>query len=170
LEAWQDLVDVALTDLRYASPETAAAASDAPGYVQTARESLLWFWRNRGELECGPDGTARRGTICRLLVLPGRAGEAVENLEWLARNVGTRIHVSVMAQYTPVYRAAGLDGWNRRVAADEYARVTAAVERLGFENGWVQELDAPAAGDLLGCAMPAGPAAAECAAGPTGDR
>ena len=85
---------------------------------------------------------------------PGREAEAVANLEWMAGTIGTDVHLSVMSQYTPVHAAAARDGWNRVVTEAEYARVTEAVERLGFENGWVQEFGACAPDDgLLGCDM-----------------
>ncbi len=156
LEAFRDLADIALTDLRYAQESTAREASEAAGYVAAARATLRWFWHQLGPLELDEAGVARRGTVCRLLVLPGRAAEAVDNLRWLADTVGTGIHVSVMSQYTPVHRATTTPGWDRTLTADEYAQVTEAVAELGFENGWVQELELPAPGDLLGCAMPAG--------------
>ena len=156
LYAYRDLIDIALTDLRYARPETAAEASDCGSYVDAARLALKWFWDELGPLQFDDEGCARQGTICRLLVLPGHADEAVENLAWIAENIGTDIHVSVMSQYTPVHTAKSLDGWNRRVTAAEYQRVTEAAEALGFENGWIQPYDAAETRELLGCEMSAG--------------
>lgn len=156
LEAFCDLADIALIDLRYATPESASEGSDAKQYVDVSRRAFLWFWNHLGPLETDADGIARRGVICRLLVLPGREAEAVANLTWLAKEVGNQVPVSVMSQYTPVYRAAHLAGWDRRVREDEYARVTEAVETLGFENGWIQEFEGDAPADLLGQTMPAG--------------
>ena len=156
LAAFADLIDIALIDLRYARETTARGASACDAYVATARTALRWLWEQLGPLETDAAGVARRGVICRLLVLPGRADEAVANLEWLAAVTGAGIHISVMSQYTPVHQARRLPGWDRRVGADEYARVTDAVERLGFENGWVQEYATETPADLLGCEMPAG--------------
>jgi len=160
LAAYRDLADIALTDLRYARPETAAEASDAAGYVEAARASLQWFWQALGPLQVDDDGLARRGTICRLLVLPGHEDEAVANLAWIARHIGTELHISLMSQYTPVYRALERPGWNRWVAADAYRRVTDAAEAMGFENGWIQPPGAADDTTLLGCEMPAGHGAA----------
>lgn len=159
LAAYQDLIDIALVDLRYAEAATAKTASDASAYVAAARETVRWFWNRLGPLHTDDRDVATRGVICRVLVLPGHADEAVANLAWLAETAGTQVHVSVMSQYTPVHNAARLPGWDRRVSAEEYARVTEAVGTLGFENGWVQEYDEAAATDLLGCEMPAGAAA-----------
>ena len=160
LSAFRDLADIALVDLRYASNMTAAQASDSPDYVESSRSTLEWFWQNLGPLQIDADDVAVRGVICRVLVLPGHADEAVANLRWLADRIGTDVHLSVMSQYTPVYGALQQAGWNRRVTASEYAQVTAAVEELGFDNGWVQEFeDGASPADLLGCNMPAGEAA-----------
>lgn len=157
LASFQDLADIALVDLRYAEDSTARQASDGPDYVAASRRSLEWFWRRLGPLRIDGSGIASRGVICRVLVLPGHADEAIANLKWLAERIGTAIHVSVMSQYTPVYRALEASGWDRRVSSEEYGRVTAAAEELGFHEGWIQEYEETASpDDLLGCAMPAG--------------
>ena len=150
MEGW---VDVYLTDLRYASEDSAKAGSDSSGYVRRAREALLEMWRQTGPLQLDREGIAISGTLCRLLVLPGREAEAIANLEWLAEHVGTRIPVSVMAQYTPAYKAVEQAPWNRRPTADEYGRVVEAVERLGFTEGWVQEYETPVPDNLVGYKM-----------------
>ena len=160
LAAFPDLADIALVDLRYAADATATEASDCAGYVAAARATAEWFWRRLGPLRCGAEGLAVRGLIVRILVLPGRADEAGASLRWLAEHLGTDVHVSVMSQYAPVHRARQTDGWNRRVSAAEYGRVTAAVGELGLGNGWLQEYEEhPAPADLLGSEMPAGSAA-----------
>jgi len=156
LEAFSDLADIALIDLRYATPEAAFEGSDARQYVEASRRAFLWFWNHLGPLETDAEGLAKRGVICRLLALPGRVSEAVANLEWLAKRVGNGVHISVMSQYTPVYRATQLAGWNRKVLEEEYALLTEAAEDLGFENGWIQEFEGEAPADLLGQTMPAG--------------
>ena len=160
LAEFRDLADIALVDLRYARNDTAAGASDTPGYVEASRATLEWFWKNLGALQMDANGLAVRGVICRMLVLPGHADEAVANLHWLADRIGTEVHLSVMSQYTPVYGALQKAEWNRRVTAAEYGDVAAAVEELGFDHGWVQEFEEGASpADLLGCNMPAGEAA-----------
>lgn len=156
LEAFSELADIALIDLRYATSEAAQEGSDAGRYVEFSRRAFLWFWNHLGPLQTDENGIARRGVICRLLALPGRVSEAVANLEWLAKEVGTDVHISVMSQYTPVYRALKQPGWDRPVGKNEYALLTEAAEDLGFENGWIQEFEGETPADLLGQSMPAG--------------
>ena len=157
LAKYAELADVALTDLRYSTPALAQAASGSAEYVEAARASLLWFCARLGPLETDDDGIARRGVICRLLVLPGHPEEAIANLRWMADNIGPELSVSIMSQYTPAWRAVGNGEWGRKVTREEYAMVTDEAERLGFEAGWTQPLDTAGDDDsLLGSEMSAG--------------
>ena len=125
LEEYSDLCDWALFDLRYSRNETAIAASAAPGYVEVAREAIRWAWE-------------RKDLIVRLLVLPGHADEAIENLAWLATELSNEIPVSIMSQFTPAYKALEMPPFNRGVTEEEYASVTEAAADFGFERGWIQ--------------------------------
>ena len=125
LEEYQDLCDWALFDLRYSRNETALKASAAPDYVEASRAAVKWAWENKK-------------LIVRLLVLPGHADEAIENLAWLATELSNEIPVSVMSQFTPAYKALETPPFNRGVTEEEYASVTEAAADFGFENGWIQ--------------------------------
>ena len=139
IDEYRDLADVALCDLRYAHDATAIAASSAPGYVETARNALKRFVEIAGDkLALARDGTATRGVICRILVLPGHSEEAVENLAWIAGEIGTDLAVSVMSQYTPSFAAKETPPWNRGVTREEYDTVAEAAMDFGFGNGWLQ--------------------------------
>jgi uncharacterized Fe-S radical SAM superfamily protein PflX len=115
-----------------------------PDYVAAARAAVRWAYEHA------------RGLIVRLLVLPGHADEAIENLAWLATELSTDVAVSVMSQYTPAYRARETPPFDRGVTQAEYDAVTEAAADFGFENGWIQDF---AAADprlaLLGENMPA---------------
>ncbi len=156
LNTYKELIDIALVDMRYAARQSAAEGSDAPDYVERSRESLLWFWNELGPLDIDCEGIARQGVVCRVLVLPGRSDEAVTNLEWLASRLGCGVHISLMAQYTPVHKALAREGWNIGITRREYERVTDAAAELGLECGWIQEFEGERPVDLLGQAMPSG--------------
>ncbi len=126
LEEYRDLCDWALFDLRYARGRSAAVYSGAPDYVDAARAAVTW-------------AAAHAKLIVRILVLPGLADEAIENLAWLASEVSNEVPVSVMAQYTPAYRALDCPPLDRLVTAEEYESVTEAAADFGFENGWIQD-------------------------------
>jgi putative pyruvate formate lyase activating enzyme len=157
LSQYRALADIYLTDLRYAIGATASIGSRAGDYVEAARRGLALMWERLGPLQCDENGVAISGVICRLLILPGHAGEAVASLEWLAENIGTQLHVSVMAQYQPAYRAVKAEPWSRRITRDEYGLVCDAVERLGFEKGWIQGFEEQVNEEFLGHRMSQGP-------------
>ena len=96
LEKYRELCDIALFDLRYSKNSTALKLSAAPGYVEAARAAVKWAAENAQRL------------IVRVLVLPGHAEEAVENLRWLAGEVSNEVELSLMSQYTPAYKALSM--------------------------------------------------------------
>lgn len=156
LDRYKGLADIYLTDLRYSTVSSATEGSDAPGYVDSARAALKKMWDLAGTLETDDNGIASRGTICRILVLPERAGEAIDNLRWIAENIGTNVSLSLMAQYHPVYKACCSKGWDRRILADEYGNVCDIMKDLGFENGWIQEWEDEVDRDMAGFHMEEG--------------
>ena len=140
LEEYADLCDSALFDLRYSRNDSAIAASAAPGYVETARAAIRWAYGRE------PSGIAAKAgippLIVRILVLPGHADEAIENLAWLSTELSPGIPVSVMSQYTPAYRALATPPFDRKITHGEYESVTEAAADFGFENGWIQGYEA----------------------------
>ena len=140
LEEYADLCDWALFDLRYANDATAVAVSQAPGYVAASRAAVSWAWERLGAsgAKHGADG----GLIVRILVLPGLADEAIENLAWLATELSNEVQVSVMAQYTPAYLGLKTPPFDRPVTREEYESVTEAAADFGFERGWIQGYEA----------------------------
>ena len=131
LEEYADLCDWALFDLRYANDATARRLSSATDYVAASRAAVRWAWARAPER-----------LIVRILVLPGLADEAIENLAWLATELSSDVAVSVMAQYTPAYKAKELTPLDRAVTREEYESVTEAAADFGFENGWIQGYEA----------------------------
>lgn len=156
LSAYRQLIDIGLADLRYASPDSAHDGSDARNYVEAARATLKWMWNTLGSLECDSDGIAKRGLIVRLLALPNRINEVMENLIWLRNTLGAGVAVSVMAQYNPVGPATVTPTWNRRITPEEFEPVEELVADLGFETGWIQPCEDATAECMLGDDMEAG--------------
>ena len=157
LTEYEDLTDIYLADLRYSRSGSAKAGSDAAGYVDAARAAFLEMWRQKGPLKLDGQGVAVSGTICRLLILPGLANEVVENLEWLAGHVGPGVAISLMSQYVPAHKAPGQEPWGRAISAQEYGMACEAMERLGFTEGWIQDLEEAAPKGLVGYEMKRGP-------------
>ena len=142
LEEYSDLCDWALFDLRYSRDETAARLSQTPGYVAASRAAVKWAWERKCKIGNVKRKVGGGGVIVRILVLPGHSDEAIENLAWLATEVSNEVPVSVMAQYTPAYKALETPPLDRGVTKEEYESVVEAASDFGFENGWIQGYEA----------------------------
>ena len=137
-----DLVDIWLTDFKYADPHLGRRLSHVPDYPDVARAALVQMVREferRGGLGERPDGTWTRGIIVRHLVLPGHVDDSCRVLDLIWDAVG-EVPISVMNQYTPnaAMRAAGGE-LSRAVSDEEYERVLDHADSLGFNQMFWQE-------------------------------
>lgn len=143
VRALADVVDVWLTDFKYASGELAGALSAAPDYPEVAAEALLAMAesvRAAGGRLLDEDGSMRRGVIVRHLVLPEHVDDSCAVLDRVWELVGNDCDLSVMNQYTPneACRRAG-GSLARAVTPEEYEIVLCHADDLGFERIWWQE-------------------------------
>jgi putative pyruvate formate lyase activating enzyme len=141
----EGLVKVWLPDIKYSDDELARQFSSAPGYFGFASAAVSEMVRQVGDNDYDDEGILRSGVIIRHLVLPGQSDDSIRILDWIADKLGTGVAVSLMAQYYPAYRAAELEGMNRRLRPSEYARVREHLEKLGFETAFVQQLSSASA-------------------------
>ena len=137
-----DLVDVWLTDFKYASSDLAASLSNVRDYPDVARRGLAQMCREidrRGGIVYDESGTMLQGMIVRHLVLPGHVDDSCRVLDavW---DVAGDVPISVMNQYTPneAMRAAG-GGLARAITDEEYECVLDHADDLGFTTMFWQE-------------------------------
>ena len=145
LEPLAGMIDVYLPDLKYADNELAQQLSDTPGYVERSQAALKEMFRQVGsELKLNAEGTAESGLLVRHLVLPGQVENSKRVLRFIADELDSSVWVSLMAQYYPTHLVsdAGFQSLNRTVSREEYDQVLDEFYRLGFSNGFVQELGA----------------------------
>ena len=143
LKLLDGIVDIYLPDIRYASDQAARKYSGVKQYTAHNRAAIKEMYRQVGNLVTDDEGVAERGLIVRHLILPEGLAGSEASLEWLATGVSPDVHVSVMSQYYPAHRAARFRELARRITPAEYQVVVDALDRLGMENGWVQELESP---------------------------
>ncbi|MBQ8584331.1 MAG: radical SAM protein [Clostridia bacterium] len=138
LSLMSGLVDVYLPDLKYYRSETARALSCAEDYPSVARQAIAEMHRQTGAPVIGEDGLIRRGTVVRILLLPGHVAEAKLSLKYLYEAYGNEIFVSLMSQYTPIGKMP--PPLDRRVTREEYRQLTDYAARLGVENCFIQDI------------------------------
>jgi putative pyruvate formate lyase activating enzyme len=89
------------------------------------------------------DGIAVRGVLVRHLILPGNLENSRQCLRFLAA-LSPDIHVSIMSQYSPQYKARDFPEINRPLTQEEYDEITDYALELGLENAFIQNLESQA--------------------------
>ena len=135
-------VDIYLPDLKYASEESGRRCSAASDYAAAAWAALGAMVAQAGAVQFAADGRLIRGVLVRHLVLPGHRHESIALVRRLWETFGDAIQLSLMRQYTPLYRAAEFPPLHRRLTTFEYESVVAAARDLGMERVYVQGAEA----------------------------
>ena len=139
LDALSGSIDIFLPDYKYATAKTAKAYSGAPDYPAVALAAIRKMLSISGEPIFAGDGRLLRGTVVRLLLLPGHLLEAKTALSRVFRLCGNSVIYSLMRQYTP---QPGLPSpLDRRVTDREYKSFVDHAIALGIERGYTQEKD-----------------------------
>ncbi|MGA2368398.1 MAG: radical SAM protein [Dehalococcoidia bacterium] len=141
LKLLDGIVDIYLPDIKYSSDEWAIKFSQGKDYISQSRQAIGEMYRQVGNLVTDSSGMAQRGLIVRHLILPNGIAGSADSLRWLADHISRDVTVSVMAQYRPCYKADSEPLLSRGISLDEYQEVVALMEKLGLENGWLQEMD-----------------------------
>lgn len=155
IEANAGVVDVYLTDFKYANASLAARYSRASDYVDIALAALDAMVDQVGEPSFDEvDGLPRmvRGVVVRHLMLPGAFEDSKRVVELVHSRYGGSVLLSLMNQYTPVVSAAAQAGdrraaaWLRRcpeladtVSGEEYESLLEYADELGVQDYFWQE-------------------------------
>ena len=160
------VVDIYLTDCKYASSEPAGKYSSAPDYFNTCMMAIREMLRQTGapvfvskdgksldaaaynELaeETDPESDyegplMRRGVIVRHLLLPGEGEDARRIIGALLGEFGNSIYLSIMNQYTPMPGVNDIPNLKRRITENEYEEIIDYAIEHGLENGFFQGSD-----------------------------
>ena len=135
-------INVWLPDYKYYSPELALQYSDADDYPGVVFKALKEMYFQKGSSFLTDEaGQAESGILIRHLVLPGHVQESKNILRKIANELSPGIHLSLMSQYHPTENVKNHSMLLRPLYKEEYASVVEEMEKLGFRNGWVQDMD-----------------------------
>ncbi len=132
-------VDIYLPDFKYWDDDSGIIYSDTPDYPETARAAITEMHRQTGILQTDSAGAAVKGMIIRLLVLPGGISGTGNVLRYIAEELNTDVFISLMSQYYPAHKADEYSPLDRKLELKEYLIASNLLDKLGFENGWVQD-------------------------------
>jgi putative pyruvate formate lyase activating enzyme len=137
------LVDIYLPDIKYLENEPAKKFSHVDDYADIVPGVIREMLNQAGHLEIDDNGIAVRGVLVRHLVLPGCLENSRQCLSFLA-DLSPDIHISIMSQYSPEYKARFFPEINRPLTEDEYDEITDYALTLGLENAFIQNLESQA--------------------------
>ena len=136
-------VDIYLPDLKYAEDDLAKKYSKIDNYFEIATKAILEMQKQVGKVKLNEEGVMQKGIIVRHLVLPSHIENSKKVLKWIKENIYKENYVSIMAQYFPCYKAKEEKEYkdiNRKLTKEEWKKIENYVEKLDFENGFIQEL------------------------------
>lgn len=139
LKKLEGYIDVYLPDLKYYYDELGVRYSKVNNYFEIATSAIKEMYRQVGELKYDENGMIQKGVMIRHLVLPNHIENSKRVLNWIKKNLGDKVNVSVMAQYFPTYNAKTTD-LNRKLTKEEYTEVENYLYKLNLKNGFIQEL------------------------------
>ena len=141
LKLLEGIIDIYLPDWKYAEESVGKLYSNAPDYPSVCQEAVKEMYRQVGDLTVDDNEIALRGLMIRHLVLPHHLTNSEKVLGFIRASFSRSIRVSLMSQYAPRFRAQDHSLINRPLNQEEYQEIKKVMERLEFEEYWIQELE-----------------------------
>ena len=132
-------IDVYLPDFKYYDESISIRYSNSPNYRDYAKKSIEEMVKQVGEPKFNEKGYMTKGVIVRHLVLPGLNEDSKKIIEYLHKEYGEEIYLSIMSQYTPLDHVNKYPEINRKLTEDEYNEVVDFAISIGVENGFIQD-------------------------------
>ena len=134
-----DYVDIFLPDLKYYDSGISKKYSSAQNYFESASKAINTMVAVCGKPVFDKSGLLKSGVVIRHLVLPNCRHDSITLMNWLGENFAPdEILVSLMSQYTPVYKAKYIPEINRRTSTFEYNSVCDVIDKYGFDGYYQQ--------------------------------
>lgn len=141
LKLYEDVADIYLPDFKYGENYAGRKYSKVKDYFDKTKIAIKEMFRQVGHELIYENGVVVRGLIIRHLILPNGLAETENIFKFIAEELDSRIHISLMAQYYPTNKARNDILINRKISYPEYARAIELLDKYGLENGWIQEMD-----------------------------
>ena len=140
LEKLEGLVDIFLPDFKYASQKLSTEYSKCHNYFEVTTKALLKM-REICPEDIYDGEKLVKGVVVRHLVLPTHYLNTKLVLKWIKENLGADTIISVMSQYVPHFKAKNHNILSKKVSFKEYEKVKNLVINMGFENGFLQDME-----------------------------
>ena len=148
LRELEGLVQVYMPDFKYYDAEAARRYSAAADYPAVAAAAIREMFRQVGPYVLDENGLMRSGVLIRHLILPGRAEDARDVIDFAADEFPRgSVLFSLMSQYTPMPGLSRFPELQKRVTAEENRALIHYMQVRHLDGFW-QEPDA-ATSDMI---------------------
>ncbi len=148
LRELEGLVQVYMPDFKYYDAEAARRYSATADYPAVAAAAIREMFRQVGPYVLDESGLMRSGVLIRHLILPGRAEDARDVIDFAADEFPRgSVLFSLMSQYTPMPGLSRFPELQKRVTAEENRALIHYMQVRRLDGFW-QEPDA-ATSDMI---------------------
>ena len=133
----KNYIDIYIADLKYSDNNLAKQLSGIENYFDVATNAILAMYNTKGLLKM-KNGIAEQGVIVRHLILPGYLNNTKNVLKWIDDNIPS-VHLSLMSQYFPAYKAFNYKNINRKLNFQEYNYVLSLLDTMQNIDGFIQD-------------------------------
>ena len=141
LKLYDGVIDIYLPDFKYGNSEYAKTYSLVDNYFEKAKEAVKEMFRQVGDELVYDGDVVARGLIIRHLILPNDLSDSEKVFKFIAEELSSKVHISLMSQYYPTNKAYKDILIDRALRNSEYEKAVRLLEKYGLHNGWVQEME-----------------------------
>jgi len=134
LHLLEDVIDIYMPDMKYASAQVGLQYSKIRDYPQINQAAVKEMHRQVGDLQINEEGLAERGLLVRHLVLPNGLAGSEEILRFIAEEISKNTYVNLMNQYRPAHHALQFPELNRPITSSEYQAALQVAQTVGLNR------------------------------------
>jgi len=134
LRKLEGIVDIYLPDFKFWDEEAAFKYCGVRNYPEVAWAAIKEMHRQVGDLVLDEQHWAKHGLMVRHLVMPDDLGGSSEIFRWIAEEISPDTFVTVMMQYSPLYRASEFPEINRNITREEYETALSSARIAGLNR------------------------------------
>ncbi|HDL18283.1 MAG TPA: radical SAM protein [Bacteroidetes bacterium] len=141
LKTLEGIIDIYLPDIKYSESVSAGKFSKTKNYPEFNFSAIREMFRQVGFLTTDENKLAKKGLIIRHLILPNDVAGTETIFQFIAEEIDSRVHLSLMTQYLPVWDTKKYPEIDRRINHREYTGMIDLLEKYKLKTGWLQEID-----------------------------
>ncbi|BAH05160.1 hypothetical protein CKR_0109 [Clostridium kluyveri NBRC 12016] len=138
LKALKGYIDVYLPYLKYFNNKYSIKYSNAPDYFIHATKAIEEMFNQVGSVAFDKNGLITKGVIIRHLMLPGLLFDSKKIIDYIYNTFGDSVYISIMNQYTPLYKAYKFPEINKPLNSKHYNSFINYCISLGIKNAFIQ--------------------------------